>query len=139
MPTRKQRRRTLKERRHEQAWYTTDDEGNEIEVDAPEKDERSAEPKAKGSTAAARPVKVPPEPSWPRAFRRALMIGAVIFVAFYLIGSKNGSHRLTSAILITVIYTAIFVPFTYWIDRFSYNRWQRRAEQQGQKRPAKSR
>jgi hypothetical protein len=126
-----------KDRRHEHAWYTIDEDGNEVEVEAPEREERSADPKPK--TDGGRPVKVPPEPSWPRAFKRALLIGVVIFAAFYLVGSRNGNHRLASALLITLIYTAIFVPFTYWLDRFSYNRWQRKAEQQGPKRPAKSR
>jgi hypothetical protein len=68
-----------------------------------------------------------------------LLIGVVIFAAFYLVGSRNGSHNLASALLISVIYAAIFIPFTYWIDGFSYRRWQRRAEQQGQKRSARSR
>jgi hypothetical protein len=145
MPTRKQRRRTQKERRHEQAWYETDEFGNEVEVEAPEKEARSAEPKAKGTAGqkkqggGGRPIKVPPQPSWSRAAKRAGLIGVVIFVAFYLVGSRNGSHDLTSALLISVIYAAIFIPFTYWVDGFSYKRWQKRAEQQGQKRPAKSR
>jgi hypothetical protein len=145
MPTRKQRRRTLKERRHEQAWYSTDEFGNEVEVDAPEKEERSVEPTAKGTAGqkkqggGSRPIKVPPQPSWSRAVKRAGLIGVVIFVAFYLVGSRNGSHRLSSALLITVVYTAIFVPFTYWIDGFTYRRWQRRAEQQGPRRQVKSR
>ena len=132
-----------KERRHEHAWYEVDEFGNEVEIEAPEREERIAEPKATASQKKQggkdRSVRVPPRPSWSRAFKRAGIIGVVIFAAFYLVGSKSGSHRLTSALLISVVYTAIFVPFTYWIDRFSYNRWQRRAEQQGQKRTAKGR
>jgi hypothetical protein len=136
-----------KERRHEQAWYEVDEFGNEVEVEAPEREEPSPDPKSKPAAAqkkqggSGRPVKVPPEPSWSRAAKRSLLIGVVIFAAFYLVGSRNGSssHRLSSALLISVIYAAIFIPFTYWIDRFSHNRWLRRAEQQGQKRQAKSR
>ena len=30
----------------------------------------------------------------------------------------------------TVIYTALFVPFTFAIDRFAYRRWQARQQQQ---------
>ena len=135
-----------KERRHEQAWYEVDEFGNEVEVEAPEKEERSSEPRAAKGTAAqkkqggsSRPVKVPPQPSWSRALKRAGLIGVVIFIAFYLVGSRNGHHDVASALLISVIYTAIFVPFTYWIDGFTYRRWQRRADQQGQKPSAKSR
>jgi hypothetical protein len=82
---------------------------------------------------------VPPPPSWQRAAKRSLILGAVIFVAFYLAGSRNGSNRFLSAIEITVIYTVIFIPFQFTIDRFAYNRWQRRAEQQGSKGSARKR
>jgi hypothetical protein len=147
MPTRKQKRRALKDRRHDYEYETVwvDPETGE-EVDAPE-DAETAEPEARkpkqgaqkkqGSTG--REIKVPPQPSWSRAVKRAGLIGIVIFVAFYLVGSRNGSHHVASALLISVIYAAIFIPFTYWIDGFSYKRWQRRAEEQGQKRPSKSR
>jgi hypothetical protein len=155
MPTRKQRRRAQKGRRHDYEYETiwVDPVSGE-EVEPPEDfdpgthDEReNGKPNAKSPAApkkqggSARPVKVPPQPSWSRAVKRSLLIGVVIFAAFYLVGSKNGSptHRVASAALISVIYAAIFIPFTYWIDGFSYKRWQRRAEQQGQKRTAKSR
>lgn len=154
MPTRKQRRRTQKDRRHNYEYETVwVDPVTGEETDPPEDfdpetpDEReNGKPKAKSSTpqkkkqsGSDRPVKVPPQPSWSRAVKRAGLIGVVIFVAFYLVSSRNGSHHLVSALLISVIYSAIFIPFTYWIDGFSYKRWQRRAEQQGQKRSAKSR
>jgi hypothetical protein len=153
MPSRKQRRRAQKERRHDYEYETVwVDPVSGEEVEPPEDfapgkpDEReNGKPRAKSSAAqkkqsgSNRPIKVPPQPSWSRAVKRALLIGVVIFAAFYLVGSRNGSHNLASALLISVIYAAIFIPFTYWIDGFSYRRWQRRAEQQGQKRSARSR
>jgi hypothetical protein len=146
MPTRKQRRRAQKERRHEYETVWVDEEGNELEeppeelVAATEKRD-GAKPKAKTSQQqrGGRPVRVPPPPSWQRAAKRSLILGAVIFVAFYLAGSRNGSNRFLSAIEITVIYTVIFIPFQFTIDRFAYNRWQRRAEQQGSKGSARKR
>jgi hypothetical protein len=62
----------------------------------------------------------------------------VIFVFFYLAGSK-GQHNLGSALLVSLLYTGLFIPFSFMIDRFSYNRWLRRTEQQGQKQPARKR
>jgi len=56
---------------------------------------------------------------------------------FAVVGSKKGSNSIESALLISLLYTALFVPFTFMIDRFSYNRWQRRGEAQGQKQPRK--
>jgi hypothetical protein len=145
MPTRKQRRRMQKERRHEYETVWVDAEGNELEEppeDLPAATEKSngAKPKPKAKAApqrGGRPVKVPPAPSWRRAARRSLILGAVIFAFFYFAGSKNGSHNLGSALLISLLYTALFVPFSFMIDRFAHNRWQRRAEQQGQKQPKK--
>jgi hypothetical protein len=137
MPTRKQRRRAQKERRHEYETVWVDAEGNELEeapeeLAAPPSEKRDgAKPKAKATQQrGGRAVRVPPQPSWQRATKRAAILGAVIFVLFYILGSKNGGHNLFAAVEIAVIYTALFIPFTYMIDRFAYNRWQRRAEQQ---------
>ena len=146
MPTKKQRRRALKERRHEYETVWVDEEGNELEeppedlAATPEKHD-GAKPKAKAPPQrGGRPVRVPPAPSWQRAAKRSAILGAVIFVAFYIAGAKSGSNRVVSAVEITIIYTVLFMPFQYTIDRFAYNRWQRREAQSGAKRqPAKKR
>ena len=145
MPTRKQRRRSQKERRHEYETVWVDEEGNEVEeppdeiVRAPEKRDE-AKPKAKAAQQpSGRQVRVPPPPSWQRAAKRSLILGVVIFVLFYLLGSKNGHRSIGTPLALAVVYTALFIPFTYTIDRFSHKRWQRRAEQQGQKGSARKR
>ncbi len=147
MPTRKQRRRAQKERRHEYETVWVDEEGNELEEPpedlATKLDKRDgAKPKHKANAAqqrGGRPVRVPPPPSWQRAAKRAVIIGAVIFVFIYIVGAKNGGHSPASALLLAVVYTLLFIPFQFMLDRFSYNRWQRRAEQQGQQGSAKKR
>jgi hypothetical protein len=146
MPTRKQRRRAQKERRHEYETVWVDSEGNEFEdppeeldAAAPEKRANGSKPKAKAQQQrGGRPVKVPPPPSWRRAARRSLILGGAIFALFYVLGSKNGHHNVGSALALAAVYAALFIPFTYFIDRFAHNRWQRRAEQQGGK-PARKR
>jgi hypothetical protein len=145
MPTRKQRRRSQKERRHEYETVWVDEEGNEVEeppeelVKAPEKHD-GAKPKPKGQQQpSGRQMRVPPPPSWQRAAKRSLILGVVIFVLFYILGSKNGNHNIGTALALSVVYTALFIPFTYTIDRFSHKRWQRRMEQQGQKGSPKKR
>ena len=142
MPTRKQRRRALKERRHEYETVWVDAEGNELE-EAPE--EVEAAPSGKGNGAKPKPkakagpqrggraLREPPAPSWQRAARRSLILGVVVFAFFYLAGSK-GHHNLGSALLVSVLYTALFIPFSFMIDRFAYNRWLRRTAQQPRKR-----
>jgi hypothetical protein len=147
MPTRKQKRKTQKERRHEYETVWIDEEGNELEEPpedvAAKPDTRNGtkpKPSAKSTPQrGGRPVRVPPPPSWQRAAKRAVIIGALIFVFIYIVGAKNGGHSPASALLLAVIYTALFIPFQFMLDRFAYNRWQRRAGTQGANRPAKKR
>ncbi len=147
MPTRKQRRRALKGRRHEYETVWVDGEGNELEeppeeVAAPSAKRDGAKPKPQpkaGQKRGDRPVRVPPPPSWRRAAKRAVLIGVVIFVFIYIAGSRGGGNSYARAFFTAAIYTLAFIPFQYWLDRFMYNRWQRRAEQQGQKPAAKKR
>ena len=133
-----------KERRHEYETVWVDAEGNELEeppeevVAAPARRD-GANSKASQQQRGGRTIRVPPPPSWQRAAKRALIIGAGIFVFIYLVGSRNGGHNLASALLLAVVYTALFVPFQYVLDRFAYNRWQRRAEAQAAGRAAKKR
>lgn len=147
MPTRKQRRRAQKERRHEYETVWVDEEGNELEeppaepVAKPDKRD-GTRPKPKSNATqqrGGRTVRVPPPPSWQRAAKRAGLIGALIFVFIYIVGAKNGSHSPASALLLAVIYTALFIPFQFTIDRFVYNRWQRRNDTQAANRAAKKR
>jgi hypothetical protein len=147
MPTRKQRRRLQKERRHEYETVWVDEEGNELE-EPPEGATVAAEPekrdvaKPKAKTApqsGSRRGRVPPPPSWERAAKRSVILGAAIFALFYILGAKNGGHSLPTALLLGGVYTLLFIPFTYMVDRFSYNRWQRRSGEQATKRPAKKR
>lgn len=144
MPTRKQRRRAQKERRHEYETVWVDAEGNELEEPpenldaAPDQRDGAGKPKAKAAQPrGGRSVRVPPPPSWERAAKRSAILGAAIFALFYILGSKNGSHSLGSALALAGVYTLLFIPFSYMIDRFSHNRWQRRAEQQGKRQPRK--
>ncbi len=145
MPTKKQKRRVQKGRRHEYETVWVDAEGNELE-EPPEdlvevSDKRNgAGPKARATQQrGGRSVRVPPPPSWQRAARRSLILGGAIFALFYILGSKGGHHKLGSALALAAIYTALFIPFTYAIDRFSHNRWKRRAEQQGGKQQPRKR
>ena len=145
MPTKKQRRRAQKERRHEYETVWVDAEGNELdeppeELAATPQKRDGAKPKAKPTqTRGGRQVRVPPPPSWQRAAKRAAILGAVVFVFIYLVGAKNGGHSPASALFLALIYTLLFIPFQFVLDRFAYNRWQRRAAQQGHKAPAKKR
>jgi hypothetical protein len=146
MPTKKQRRRAQKERRHEYETVWVDEEGNELEEPPealvetrPRRD--GAKPKAKATQQrGGRPLRIPPPPSWERAAKRSLLLGVVIFAVVYLLGSKNGQHSFVAALGFGGFYTLLFIPLGYMFDRFAHNRWQRRADlEAAARRPAKKR
>lgn len=151
MPTRKQRRRQLKGRRHDYEYETVWVDpvtGEEVEPpedyveptvdDKPENGQSKPKPKAQPQRGG-RQIRVPPAPSWQRSVKRSVIIGVALFAVIYLLGTKNGNHSLGSALLLAGIYTVIFIPAQYAIDRFAHMRWQRRADQEAAKRPAKRR
>jgi hypothetical protein len=141
MPTRKQRRRSMKSKRHEYEFVYVDDEGNELD-DVPEELEPSRpERRTNGSKPAAAKKsapqqrgarRTPPEPSWNRALKRGGMLGLVVFALF----SLTAKGHYASVLPLAVFYTILFVPFTYVIDRYAYRRWQAR-QQQGSTPPKK--
>jgi hypothetical protein len=140
MPSRKQRRRQLKEKRHEYEFVYVDADGNELdeipEGLEPEPKERAAasrngsKPAAKKQQPPQRGARrTPPVPSWNRALKRGGLLGVVVAVLF----SFTMKGHLARAVGTAVIYTILFVPFTYMIDRFAYSRYQQR---QGNAPPA---
>jgi hypothetical protein len=142
MPTRKQKRRQAKEQRHDYEFVYVDSEGQEVEVpdeEAPAKPAKSddrrngsaaaAQQKGKAPQKGGRQPRVPQPPSWQRAAKRAALLGIVVFVLFSFTASRSHAGWAT-ALLPAVIYTALFIPFTYWIDRYAYNRYQAKQQQQ---------
>jgi hypothetical protein len=143
MPSRKQRRREAKAKRHEYETVWLDADGNELDV-VPEELERPTKERAGsrngGKPAASRPQpqrrggRVPPEPSWNRAVKRAGLLGIVVFVLF----SFTAKGNYLSVVPLALLYTALFIPFTYYIDRFAYRRYLAKGEQ-GRGGPTKKR
>ena len=130
MPSRKQKRREAKSKRHEYEFVYVDGEGNELD----EVPEELVAPKQRRNGSKADPAKktaqrpqgrgsssgrTPQPPSWRRSLKRAAILGAVVLV-FMSLTTKSYS----AAIPFALLYTLLFVPFTYAIDRFAYRRWQ---------------
>ena len=139
MPSRKQRRRDQKAKRHDYEFVYVDEEGNELD-EVPEELQQPKKERAErtnGTVKAAsakksaqqrggrRGAREPQPPSWRRSFRRAAILGVVVFIFFSLGGAKGGA-RYVNALAFALLYTALFVPFTFAIDRFAYRRWQAR-------------
>jgi hypothetical protein len=130
MPTRKQRRRELKSKRHQYEFVYVDAEGNELDEPPPElveaeqkKKERPTDVKAAGQKQPQRRnAREPQPPSWNRALKRGLLLGGVVFAMFAL----TAKGKYASVLPLAVLYTLLFIPFTYVIDRFAYRRYQAR-------------
>lgn len=144
MPSRKQRRRDLKSKRHEYETVWLDAEGNELEEAPEEAVEKPRSTKAVAASAKKTPARgarrEPQPPSWNRAFKRAALLGAVVFFLFSLT-TNNANNRYVAALIPAVLYTVMFIPFTFLIDRFAYRRFQARQAAGGTtpQRPAKKR
>jgi hypothetical protein len=115
MATKKQRRRREKGQRHEYVWI--DDEGNEVEPDGAEKTSEKAD------RSASRFERDPQAPSWQRTFRRGAIFAPIMFGTVFLL---SPDLPLVTKVTQTLLIVAIFLPFSYFIDRFFYHSFQRR-------------
>jgi hypothetical protein len=132
MPTRKQRRRAQKERRHEYETVWVDDEGNELE-EPPEdvvvetrksRDDGKAKAKPKAQQQrGARTVRVPPEPSWRRSLRRSIPWAIVLIALLVWLQSHAKSPNYAAIVPVGALYVLLFPVFTYYVDRTLYRRY----------------
>jgi hypothetical protein len=115
MATKKQRRRRAKGKRHEYVWV--DDEGNELGPDG------SPASKDESGKRGPRMQRDPQAPSWRRTFKRGAIFAPIMFATVFLLSPDLPT---TTKITQTLLIVAIFVPFSYFIDRFFYRSFQRR-------------
>jgi hypothetical protein len=141
MPTRKQRRRHQKARRHEYEYVYVDDEGNEVEVDPAEVDGerdvrremKTAKTNGSGRSGSSKPEtrrgmgRTIEPPSWRRSGKRALILGPLMVVAMMLFNRNLPlAQQLTPAIFLI----AFFIPFSYFTDSLAYRMYRKRTERQ---------
>jgi hypothetical protein len=126
MPSRKQRRRREKLKRHDWEYVQLDEEGNEIPVEPTELKKAQVTTGSKGKPRASRAARAPREvkpPSWKRSAKRALIF--VPFLYIFLSLGKN-APALPTRLGISVLYAAIFIPMFFFVDRIAYRAYQRR-------------
>jgi hypothetical protein len=137
MATQKQRRRRAKEKRHDYDLVYIDEDGVEqpVEREEPRKptgkgskgSRTSSSTKAKTGSAGGRQRKVAQPPSWPKVLKRGAIFAPVFFATVILLSGKGftvASAR--SAILQTVLLIAVFIPFSYFMDRVVWRQQQKR-------------
>jgi hypothetical protein len=133
MPTRKQRRRRSKDFRHDVRVFELDEEGNEIPIsELRAREEKQPRPKAqaaqkRGGARSSRVTRPAEPPSWDRAFKRGGMMGLLMIVVLYFLQGPIGSA-------FGIVYGAMFVPLTYWLDRTKYRMDMKRAAQPSAKK-----
>jgi hypothetical protein len=138
VPTKKQRRRQQKSRRHEYEYIYVDDEGNEVAVDPnelrTEKDEEREPRPKRGTAGKAEPRRGPGRaiepPSWRKSGKRALILGPILIVAMMLF---NQNVPLSQQIAPAIFLIAFFIPFSYFTDSLAYRMYRRRLERRGAK------
>jgi hypothetical protein len=133
MPTKKQKRRNQKARRHEYEYVYLDDEGNEVPVEpselrAEKNGQRESKPRkgTSGKQPAGRSTGVRRNiepPSWRRSARRALLFGPVLVVAMILL---NRGQPFAQQVFPAVFLIAFFIPFSYFTDSLAYRMFQKR-------------
>ena len=134
MATQKQRRRRAKEKRHDYDLVYIDEDGVEQPVER-EEPQRTESPGGKGSSAPAsskgksgrattrRGREVQP-PSWPKVLKRGAIFAPLFFVTVMLLGGSK--ITIAGAILQTALLIAVFIPFSYFMDRVMWRQQQKR-------------
>src|SRR5436305_13962620 len=127
MGAEEQQGRRQEGRRHEYEEVWGGAEGNELDYEPTEAEQKKgaskapakgkAQPARSRSGRAMREIK---PPSWQRVIRRALLLAPLLFVAL-----SFGKHPSPIAVRLatSVGYPALFVPTFYWIDRMAYRRY----------------
>jgi hypothetical protein len=123
VPTRKQRRRRAKERRHDYEYVYVDEEGREVEVDAPEQGPSKSR-NGKGPVRTRSGRRIDP-PSWNRVGKRALIFAPLMFITIRLL---ERNEPIVASVLRTVFLLLVFLPFSYVMDSFLYRSYQRRTQ-----------
>jgi Ca2+/H+ antiporter len=129
MPTRKQRRRELKSKRHQYEFVYVDAEGNELDEAPPElleEEQRRKRTNGAKAAASAKGKKQPPsrggrrEPQWNRAIKRSLILAAFFFIVI----SFGARGNLAVAVIQALPIALLYIPLMYYIDRWTYRRYQ---------------
>jgi hypothetical protein len=128
MATQKQRRKRAKEKRHAYDLVEIDAEGNETVLSASDvKSEAPAKAPTKKRDSGSQPVKSaggPRPPTWGRVFKRGAIFAPIFLATVWLLGGD----RITpvGAVLQTVFLVAVFVPFSYFMDRLVWRSHEKR-------------
>lgn len=131
MANQKQRRRRAKEKRHAYELVEIDEEGNETVLSARALKSESS-PKAAGKQQSkareSGPARggrgAPQPPTWTRVLKRGALFAPIFLATVLLLG--GGRLTFMGAVVQTIFLLAVFVPFSYLMDRLVWRSQQKR-------------
>jgi hypothetical protein len=131
MATQKQRRKRAKEKRHAYDLVEIDAEGNETLLTASDlKTEAPARPASRGRDAKGSSGRGsrggPQPPTWTRVLKRGAIFAPIFLATVMLLG--RGRLTFVGAVVQTVFLLAIFVPFSYLMDRLVWRSHEKRLQ-----------
>ncbi|HEX2110449.1 MAG TPA: hypothetical protein VHF67_02740 [Gaiellaceae bacterium] len=132
MPSRKQRRRREKLKRHEYEYVVETEEGEVPlerlrDLDDAQQADRKRNDGAPGGLVDRRGQPIQ-KPSLRRVLRRALIFTPFLFLFVYVIGGDE--LTVAQKIAQTAFLLVLFIPFSYLVDQFVYRMLVRRAERE---------
>ena len=130
MASQKQRRRRAKEKRHEYDLVEIDAEGNETVLSSselkaestPRSPAKRSQPKSGTKSRSGRGA--PQPPSWQRVVKRGAIFAPIFFATVLLLAGD--SLKWQGAIVQTLFLLAVFVPFSYFMDRLVWRSHEKR-------------
>jgi hypothetical protein len=138
VPSRKQRRRREKLKRHEYEYVLETEEGEEIPLESAREAREAREGKATDARSGARkPAKAPvdrrgrtvPEPSFNRVLKRSAIFTPLIAIFIYWTSSDDANFSVAQLLFTVVLLLAFFMPFSYLVDVLVYRMAMRRQQQ----------
>ena len=130
MASQKQRRKRAKEKRHAYELVEIDAEGNETVLSASElKTAAPAKPAKAGARSGSKGRSArgtPQPPNRNRVLKRGALFAPIFFATVMLLG--RGRLTPTGAIVQTVLLLAIFIPFSYFMDRLVWRSHEKRLQ-----------
>jgi hypothetical protein len=134
MATQKQRKRRAKEKRHDYELVYVDEDGVERPVereDAPRKpvgrgSKGGGAPKATTAGKGRRGGRTAQPPSWNKVLKRGAIFAPIFFATVMLLG--GGKMTIAGAFVQASLLLAVFIPFSYFMDRVVWRQQQKRLD-----------
>jgi len=134
MPSKKQRRRQQKLKRHQWEEVYVDQDGREVDPDEAEQLIQPAKAAPTKSQSTGRAPRIVEPPSWRRTLKRGALFFPLMLIVVFVI--PNSSATTAAKVIQTLTLMAFFLPFSYFMDSIVWRSYQRR---QAKSEPAKKR